>query len=531
LRVETRERLAQAASEMTAISARVTFAAGPQNVKVNGAALPPPGEGAGRSLAQILQEKSLAALTLDRGVTGPELLQLLDALGGPTAQDRGKLAHVVLVEARSIGAEPAAARLKGAELEESAQVMMSLPTAKLLSLDTERALPALFSGLLEGKLQRLAEPIIDRLGAALRDKETVLRRQVAALVTRVMDQGTPAVREVLLRRLETPLAAAAAEETDDLTLALLGNTVRSWIATSTALKQHRLTVTFAARVAVSPDLPQRAPLIKAALVSTLALMGETARTEVTDLLIKAEPGLREGASRLAAMMGSAMVHPLVSLILTNADVSVRRLAGATLREIGDGARQLAAQVKADTPSQVVRHVLSIFETTGAGGAEIAALARVAAAHPDLSARDAAGELLLRAKSLFTPILLSELLARPEPVLQKSAIIAAKELKMREAGGGVLKIAETTQDEDILRAACYYFRDCPTAEALPLLTRLFASKTRAFGLLKGMSEPTRVAAIEALRKLNHPDAKRLLDRAQRDGSETVRRAAKPPTGPL
>src|SRR6185436_8411834 len=170
----------------------------------------------------------------------------------------------------------------------------------------------------------------------------------------------------------------------------------------------------------------------------------------------------------------------------------------------------------------------IFESTGAGGGDVMAVMRAAAAHPDTSVREATGALLIRAKNLFSPLLLSELLDRPDNILQKSAILAAKELRMREAGAGVLKIAETSQDEEILRAACNYFRECPTVESLPLLSKLFASRTRAFGLLKGMSDPTRVAATEALRKLNHPEAKSIIDRALNDGSETVRRAAKPPT---
>jgi HEAT repeat protein len=342
----------------------------------------------------------------------------------------------------------------------------------------------------------------------------------------MMDQGSPAVREVLIRRLETPLAAAATSEADDLTLALLGNAVRTWVTTATTVKQHRLMVTFAARVASSPDLLKRSPAIKSVLSVTLTSLGSTAAEEVLELLIKAEPALRDGASHVAGMLGSSMVLPLISVILTHTDQTVRRTAATTLKEIGDGARQLAGQVKPDTPASVVRHVLSIFELTGAGGPEVSALTRAAVGHPDPSAREAAGALLVRAKSMFSPILLSEILARPEPVLQKAAITAAKDLKMKEAGAGVLKIAETTSDEDMLRAACNYFREVPSDEALPLLSKLFASRTRAFGLLKGMSDPTRVAAIEALRRLNHPDARRLVDKALGDGSETVRRAAKP-----
>lgn len=534
MRVEIRERLVETARELTSGSPRVTFALGPQGLKINDASLPATGEGPGRSLAQLFQEKSVVAMTLDRGATNAELFQFLDAMSAVVPKeaaadhwDRCKMTHLVLVPVRPAGVEaPAPVRPKPSDLEESAHATLTLPAAKLLSLDTEKTLPVLFNGLVEAKQQRLMEPVVDRLGAGLRDTETGLRRQAAALLTRVMDQGTPAVREILLRRLETPLAAAAGAETDDLTLALLGNAVRAWIATSTALKQHRLMATFASRLASAPDLLKRAPAMRSAVSITLASLGSIATEEITEVIAKSEP-LREGAGRVAVLLGAPMVHPLISLILTHADVTVRRLAGATLKEIGDGWRQLAAQVKLDTPPHVVRNVLGVFEITGAGGPEVAALTRVAATHPDASVREAAGALLIRAKNLFTPILLSEILVRPEPVLQKAGIVAARDLKMREAGAGVLKIAETTHDEEILRAACNYFREVPSVEALPLLSKLFASRARAFGLLKGMSDSTRVAAIEALRKLNHPDAKRLVDKALGDGSETVRRAAKPP----
>src|SRR6185369_16854156 len=342
MRVETRERLVETTRELTSASPRVTFALGPQGVKVNDSPLPPTGEGAGRSLAQILQDKFLVALTVDRGATNGEMLQLLEALSAtvtresaPDHWDRIKLPHVALVPVRPAGVDaPTSVRPKPSDLEETARATANLPAAKLLSLETEKTLPGLFNALVDGKQQRLLEPIIDRLGAGLREAETGLRRQAAALITRVMDQGTPAVREILLRRLESPIAAAVGAELDDLTLALLGNSVRAWIATSTALKQHKLMVSFSARVASTPDLLKRAPAIKSAISITLVSLGTIATEEVTELIAKSEP-LREGAGRVAALLGSSMVHPLVSLILTNGDVTIRRLAGSTLKEIGD----------------------------------------------------------------------------------------------------------------------------------------------------------------------------------------------------
>jgi diguanylate cyclase (GGDEF)-like protein len=525
LRVEAREKLAHASRELTTISPRVTFAVGPQGVRVNDTALPPAGEAAARSFSQVLQEKALGALSLDRGVTPSDLGHLLDALVATTPHDPPP--HVVLTPARA--PLPEMPRTKTSELEGNAQAMVALPLAKLLSLETEKELPALFNGLIEGKLQKLMEPIVDRVGAALRDPEVAIRRQASALITRVMEQVSPGARELLIRRLEAPLAAAAVVEPDDLTLALVGNAVRAWISAAWALKQHRLLVSLASRLAFSPDFVKRSPVVKSVIVSTVSSMGTPAALEVIELISRGDPSIREGASRLGAMLGAAMVHPLVSLILTNGDITVRRLAASTLKEIGDGSRQLAAQVKLDTPPNVVRNVLSIYEIPAAGGGDVMAMMKVAAAHPDASVREATGALLVRAKNLFSPLQLSELLDRPDNVLQKSAIMAAKDLKAREAGAGVLKIAETTQDEEILRAACNYFRECPTEESLPLLSKLFSSRSRAFGLLKGMSDPTRVAATEALRRLNHPDVKKLLDLAQNDSSETVRRAAKPPPG--
>src|SRR6185295_3577232 len=229
--------------------------------------------------------------------------------------------------------------------------------------------------------------------------------------------------------------------------------------------------------------------------------------------------------RVAAMIGPSMVPVLVSLIAASNDITVRRTAAGALKEIGDGTRQLGAHVRPEGAPPTLRNVLSVFEL--AGPSEIGSVLKTAVQHPDQTVRDAAGALLIRAKSLASPILVSELLAMTDGTIQKAAIAVAKDLKMKQAGGGILKIAEQSQDEEVLRAACNYFRECPMREALPVLGRLFSSKTRAFGLVKGMSDPTRVAATEALRKLNLPEAKTFIDRALEDGSETVRRAARPP----
>src|SRR6185436_1176161 len=108
-------------------------------------------------------------------------------------------------------------------------------------------------------------------------------------------------REALVRRLDGPIAAAAVSESDDLTLALIGNAARAWMAAAAALRQHRLLIAFASRLAFSPDFVKRAPVVKATIVSTLTSMGTSATAEVTELIARGDPSIREGASRLGAM--------------------------------------------------------------------------------------------------------------------------------------------------------------------------------------------------------------------------------------
>jgi HEAT repeat protein len=303
--------------------------------------------------------------------------------------------------------------------------------------------------------------------------------------------------------------------------------VRAWIAAETALKQHKLMIVFMSRIASKPELLKRVQAIKAAMSMTLMMVGMLATEETAELISRGDPLLREGAGRVAAMIGPTMVHPLLSLILVSGDITVRRVAAGTMKEIGDGTRQLALQVKPDGPPAPLRNILSVYELSGPGGGEISQVLRAASQHADLSVREAAAGLLVRAKTLVSPILVSELLEKNDGTIQKAAITVAKDEKIRQAAAGILKIAEQSQDEDVLRAACNYFRECPAREAIPILGRLFNSRTRAFGLLKGMSDPTRVAAVEALRRVNDPEARKMIDRALTDGSDTVRRAAKPP----
>lgn len=410
------------------------------------------------------------------------------------------------------------------EPEERAKALVSAPLQEFLSKETGDKLPLLLHGLFHTKRSHLVEPLVDRFGASLREADGELRRLAAESIARICRQSPPAGKELLLRRLDPALLDALDAEREEPALEALGNAAQAFAAAAAATAQTKLLVKLLARISSMPDLLQRLPALRKGMAA-LAVESPEAPEEIVDLMSRGDPALREGATRLAVLIGPSMAPQLTLLIVTSHEVTVRRAAAETMKAIGAGPQTLTGHVKPDGGSHTLRNILSVYELTGPAPRELAQVLKQASQHADVSVREAAAALLNRAKTLVTPILVSELLASPDSIIQRGALAVAKDMKIREAAAGILKIAEQTEAEDLLRSACNYFREVPTKDALPILSKLFTSRTRAFGLMKGMSDPTRVAAVEALRRLDIPEARKLLDRAMTDGSETVRRAAK------
>lgn len=410
------------------------------------------------------------------------------------------------------------------ELEERAKALATAPTAEFMTPQTLDKLPLLLHGLFSMKRSHLVEPLIDRLAGILRDPVDDIRRLAAEAVGRLCRSSPPAAKELLLRKLDPALLEALAAEKKEPVLEALGHAILAFLGAAVATSQPKLLVKLLARICSITDLPQRLPPLHKAMGAVAAESSEAVE-ETAELMTRGEPTLREVAGRVAILIGAPMAPRLTQLIEISNEITVRRSAAEAMKAIG-GPQTLTGHVRPEGRSHTIRNLLSVYELTGPTTRELGLVLKQASQHVDVSVREAAAALLNRAKALVTPILVSELLANPDGIIQRSALAVAKEMKIREAAAGILKIAEQTEAEDLLRGACNYFRECPTREAIPILSKLFTSKTRVFGLMKGMSDPTRVAAVEALRRLDHPEARKLVDQARSDGSETVRRAAKP-----
>src|SRR6185295_17639665 len=164
------------------------------------------------------------------------------------------------------------------------------------------------------------------------------------------------------------------------------NTVRAWLSAATAGKQTKVMVAFMARAASKADVAKKLPAMKNAWTLTLSAMGRPAVEETAELLSRGDATLKEGAGRVAAMIGPSMVPVLVSLIAASNDITVRRTAAGALKEIGDGTRQLGAHVRPEGAPPTLRNVLSVFEL--AGPSEIGSVLKTAVQHPDQTVRDA-----------------------------------------------------------------------------------------------------------------------------------------------
>jgi HEAT repeat protein len=410
------------------------------------------------------------------------------------------------------------------ELEERAKALAGVPLTEFMTAPTLDKLPLLLTGLFSMKRSHLVEPVLDRLVEAMRDPVDDIRRLGAESVGRLCRASSPPAKEMLLRKFDPALLQALSSERKEPVVEALGHAILAYLNAAVATNQPKLLVRLLARICSMPDLFQRLPPLQKALSAVAAELPETA-DETAELMTRGEPALREVAGRVAVLIGGSMAPRLTQLIETNSEITVRRSAAEAMKAIG-GPQTLTGHVRPEGRSHTIRNLLSVYELTGPTSRELGQVLKQASQHVDVSVREAAAALLNRAKALVTPILVSELLASPDGIIQRSALAVSKDMKIREAAAGILKIMEQTEAEDLLRGACNYFRECPTREAIPILTKLFTSKTRVFGLMKGMSDPTRVAAVEALRRIDHPEAKKLVVQAQTDASETVRRAAKP-----
>jgi len=412
------------------------------------------------------------------------------------------------------------------DLRARARALLKAPADEFLADKAERWFAPMLAALGNASLVALAEQLVDRLASFLRSPDAGIRRGAAFLAARSIAETATGPRAMLVVRLQEALTAAVAAEADPPALRAFGEASRVWINAALAAGQHASLIQFLADgVKQQMDAPDNPATIRTSLFATLRGLAALSPNPVLEALKTGAPKLRSAAVKVVGLMGPAFAEAISDIVAGSDDVNVRRAGALALKEIGaDGGAALCSRVRADAPTAAALRVLDVLELTRAPNMPSAVLA--ALNHAESSVHDAAFRLLKRGERFVTTGILRELLALDRSGVRASALALARDLRLQELVPDVVRLCTTADDEDVVRAGCMYFRECPSPAAIPVLQRVFEHRTKVFGLVKGASTKTRAAAIAALARIDHPSARALLEIAEDDRSQTVRRAARP-----
>jgi HEAT repeat protein len=410
------------------------------------------------------------------------------------------------------------------QLEERARALLAAPVSEFVSEAVERELPTIVSALAGGAAQALAEDLVGRLAGCMREDEGAIRRRAVSMAGRALTETSTAAKEMVLARFQDQLQLSLAAERDAAVVRLLGDAARSWMSAALLTNQIPALMGF-----LSGGLKLRyesadAPVtLRTSVSATLRLLAERTPHPVLEAIASGNPRARQAAMKVAGLVGAALTPSLVALVSTHADGQVRRTAAAALKEIGGTAgAELADVVKPQADANTITRVLEVYEL--ASPANLSSVVLAALKHADAAVRQSAFRLLRRGERHAAVDTLRTLLAMEDAETRSEALSLARDRKFADLVPDVVRMCEKLEDDNLLRQACYYFRECPSRSALPVLQRLFEKRTRIFGLVKGATTRTRAAAVEAMARINDPVVKQLMEIAQEDRSQTVRRAA-------
>ncbi|MBI2931208.1 MAG: diguanylate cyclase [Planctomycetes bacterium] len=532
------EALSRAAAALAELLAKVrilTLRTAQDALEVNGKPVDSGGEGVIRFFVEELHRKAVGHFTLRDPLASDEARAFVSFL----ACEDFKTAKAPLVDAsvRHLSfvmhtTKHTAARVldlppgESMRIDLRARAWLRAPIRRLASPLCEREFPALLNALDFGAFAGLAAQLLDRLAACLTDRNPQFRAYGAVIAARALDECSGDTRKAVLTRLRQPLLERLAAESDPIALRTLPDVLRAWLGAALATAPLPVAADFIG-LGIKPKLEAEGTRheFKTLLLSKLRTLSPAAAPAIEKL--KAGPDvLRRAAVRILGTMGPTLTAPLIEIITASEDHPVRAAAASALKEIGGSAQtELANLIRADAPPETLVRVLEVLEL--AGTENIATPVLTALRHADPAVGKAAFGLIKRIDRGMAAVLLRKMLPEGNPAVVRAALSVARELKLTELASDVAELMRATEFDVVVREACAYWREVPSPAAVTALRHVFERKAKMFGLMKGFTEETRAAAIEAAARINHPSARELVSLAQADRSEIVRRAAGSP----
>jgi hypothetical protein len=406
------------------------------------------------------------------------------------------------------------------QIDVRATFWLQAPIDQFLSPMAEREFATTLDAL--ASMPKSATRLLDRLGVYLADPDRQWRARALIVLTSAMD-ASKAGRAMLLLRARSALKAVLDEETDAGLYPAISAAVRSWVAGALASWPIATAAEFIVRdLRPILDRENRRDL-KTVVMQKLKSLAEGSALDPAFTALRTGPSpLREAAAQVLAAIGTPVIGRLVELIVASEDVDIRKSAAGALRVVGgSGQAELAKLVKPGTPTETLLRVLSVLDIAGREG--LATPVFAALGHADRAVRDAAFALIKRVERPMAAAILRRTLAMENAEIQLASLGVAADLSLADLLQDVIRIAEVTMDDAQAHACCLYLAACASPSAVPALRRIF--DLRRSLLRKGFSEAVRAAAVVAAGKINHPEAKAIVETARGDKSETVRSAAK------
>ncbi len=412
--------------------------------------------------------------------------------------------------------QPSPTALRSPDLLQAAPDLLLAPERRL-------QLFALLDAIADREEESELLAFAERLGGWIEDRRTSVRRAALEVAGRVLHESRPEVADAFLAGLGAPLRKILLSEHEPAVLDVLPRAAAGWALIAIRGGRWPMLAGFYA-LAIQPrlDHPSTPVLFARTLREDLSRLAEVpGRHPIVDLVQSGPESLKRIMEPLLPLLGAPLLPVLERTILTAGRESIARGAARSLGRIDPAhATELASRIRPDAPAPLVLRLLEVLDELQPRnfvGAVLAALE-----HPDPAVSVAALALIGRVERPLAVACLRKGLADPKGARHLALLGLARERGLVELTPELVRLFHELEDERAVLEALRALLVFPTVAALPAFREALERRHGLFH--KGLPDEARAAAVQAAAKVDHDEARAIVERARKDRSSTVRRAA-------
>jgi diguanylate cyclase (GGDEF)-like protein len=238
------------------------------------------------------------------------------------------------------------------------------------------------------------------------------------------------------------------------------------------------------------------------------------------------PALRAASARSIRALGLHAEAPLIKMVRKASEPGLVEATALLLRELNpESWRALLKLAGPQTPAPECLNLLKALTVVARGQPEFGSMLATLFDHPDSSVKYEALKSADAADAASAARIVGAALASRDPALTTQGLAQAISLRLPQVADRITELLKHTTDEGRVVACCRYLGLFAPPEAYPELVRIYESRSRLFGIKKGLKDETRAAAVLAIASYRTPEAMALLEQATKEKSVEVKSAAK------